>query len=137
MRGLATPFTFAGVVTLIVGIASLSSDLEQVGTGVAYTIAGLLLTYLGASEGRRATNWAGAVLVFLGVTTVVADPFDTATSFGFAEIIIGAAAIVVAHWVATQFHEPSEIEPVLSRFYSAGSVQPSGPPPPPAGSVLG
>ena len=137
MRGLATPFTFAGIVTLIIGIASLSNDLEQVGTGIAFTIAGLLLTYLGATEGRRATNWIGAILVFLGITTVVADPFDTATSFGFAEIIVGAVAILLAHWVATQFHEPPETEPVLSRFYSVGSVQPSGPPPPPAGSVLG
>jgi len=137
LRGLATPFTFAGVVTLIVGVASLSNDLEQVGTGIAFAIAGLLLIYLGATEGRRATNLVGAILVFLGITTVVADPFDTATSFGFAEIIVGTVAILIAHWIATQFHEPPETEPVLSRFYSAGSVQPSGPPPPPAGSVLG
>ena len=137
MRGLATPFTFGGVITLIVGIAVLSDDLEQVGTGIAYTIAGAGLIYLGATEGRRATNWIGAVLVFLGITTVVADPFDTATAFGFAEIIVGTGAILIAHWVATQFHEPPETEPVRSRFYSSGSTQPSGPPPPPAGSVLG
>jgi hypothetical protein len=79
----------------------------------------------------------GAILVFLGSTTVVADPFDTPTAFGFAEIIVGGLAILLAHWVTTRFHEPPEIEPVLTRFYSAGSVQPSGPPPPPAGSVLG
>jgi hypothetical protein len=139
MRGLATPFTFAGVVTLVVGIASLSDSLQQIGSGIAFTIAGAVLLYLGATEGRRATNWVGAILVFVGMTTVVVDPFDTPTSFGFAAIIVGAVAILVAHWVATQFHEPTETEPVLSRFYSynTGSVQPSGPPPPPAGSVLG
>jgi hypothetical protein len=137
MRGLATPFAFSGVVTLVVGIASLADSLQQIGTGIAFTIAGLGLAYLGATEGRRATNWVGAILVFLGITTVVADPFDTATSFGFAEIIVGALAILLAHWVATQFHEPPETDPVLSRFYSVGSVQPAGPPPPPAGSVLG
>jgi hypothetical protein len=137
MRGLATPFAFAGIVAVIVGIASLSDTFEQIGTGIAFVIAGSVLAYLGATEGRRGTNWVGAILVFLGITTVVADPFDTATSFGFAEIIVGAAAIVLAQWIATQFHEPPEIEPVLSRFYSAGSLQPSGPPPPPAGSVLG
>jgi hypothetical protein len=137
MRGLATPFTFAGVVTLVVGIASLSDSLDQIGTGVAFTIAGVVLLYLGATEGRRATNGVGAILVFLGITTVVVDPFDTPTSFGFAEIIVGAVAILVAHWVATQFHEPPETEAVLSPFHNVGSVQPSGPPPPPAGSVLG
>jgi hypothetical protein len=137
LHGLATPFSFAGIVTLIVGISALSNDLEQVGTGIAFAVAGLVLVFLGATEGRRGTNWVGAILVFFGITTVIADPFDTATAFGFAEIIAGAVAIVLAHWVVTQFHEPSEVEPFLSRFYSAGSVQPSGPPPPPAGSVLG
>jgi hypothetical protein len=137
MRGLATPFAFAGIVTVITGIALLSDSLDQVGTGIAFALVGFALVYLGATEGRRATNWVGAILVFLGITTVVADPFDTATSFGFAEIIVGAAAIALAQWITTRFHEPSEIEPVLSRFYNVGSVQPSGPPPPPAGSVLG
>jgi hypothetical protein len=137
LRGIATPFNFAGVVTLIVGIATLSDDLEQVGTGIAYVIAGLLLLFAGALAGRRATNWVGVVLVFLGVTIVLADPFDTPTTFGFAEITAGAAAIVLAHWFSTAFREPAETDAVLSRFYSSGSVQPSGPPPPPAGSVLG
>lgn len=137
MRGLATPFAFAGIVTLIVGIAALSDDLQQLGTGFAYTLAGLALAYLGATEGRRAMTWVGAILVFVGITTIIADAFDTPTSFGFAEITIGVVAIMLSHWVATEFHEPSETDPVLSRFYNSGSVQPSGPPPPPAGSVLG
>jgi hypothetical protein len=136
-RGMATAFTFAGVVTLIVGITALSDDLQQIGTGVAFTIAGLVLGYLGATEGRRATNWIGGILVFGGLTMIVADPFDTPTAFGLAEIIVGGGTILLAHWVATQFQEPPEPEPVLSRFYNVGSVQFSGPPPPPAGSVLG
>ena len=137
IRGLATAFTFAGVVTLIIGIASLSDSLDQIGTGIAFAIAGTVLLYLGATGGRRATNSVGAILVFLGITTVVAEPFDTATSFGFAEIIVGGAAILLAHWVATQFHEPPETDAVLSRFHNVGSTQPAFPPPPPAGSVLG
>jgi hypothetical protein len=136
-RGIATAFTFAGVVTIIFGIAALSDDLQQIGTGVFFAISGLVLGYLGATEGRRATNWIGAILVFVGVTAIVADPFDTPTAFGLAEIIVGGGTIVLAHWVATQFQEPPETEAVLSAFYSVGSVQPSGPPPPPAGSVLG
>lgn len=136
-RGLGTSFTFAAVVTLVLGISFVSDSLEQVGTGIAFGLAGLLLVYLGATGGRRATNWIGALLVFGGVTTIVADPFDTATSFGIAELVAGAIVILGAHWVTTQFREPSETEPVLSRFHSVGSVQPSGPPPPPAGSVLG
>ncbi|MEY2431583.1 MAG: hypothetical protein QOC92_1308 [Acidimicrobiaceae bacterium] len=135
-RGIATPFTFAGVLTLIVGIAALGDDLQQIGIGVAFTIAGFVLVYLGATEGRRATNWIGAILVFAGITIVVADPFDTPTAFGLAEIVVGGGAILLAHWIAAQFQEPPETEPVLSRFYNVGSVQPSGPPPPPAGSVL-
>jgi len=137
IRGAATPFAFAGVVTIIIGISALSDDLEQIGTGLAFAGAGLLLCYLGATESRRATSWTGAVLVSIGVTAAVAEPFDSATSFGIAEIIVGGLVILVAHWIATQFREPPETDAVLSRFYNVGSVQPSGPPPPPAGSVLG
>jgi hypothetical protein len=136
-RGFGTPFAFAGILTLIVAISALGDDLHQIGTGIAFTASGLVLAYLGATNGRRATNWAGAVLVFGGITTVVADPFDTATAFGFAEIVVAAGVILAAHGITTRFHEPPETEPVLSRFYNVGSVQPSGPPPPPAGSVLG
>jgi hypothetical protein len=137
LRGLGTPFAFAGIVTLVIGIASLGNDLEQIGTGIAYTLAGLVLLFIGATEGRRATNWVGAFLVFGGLTTIVADPFDTPSSFGFAEIVVGALAVLVAHWIANQFHEPAEVDPVLTRFYNVGSTQPAAPPPPPAGSVLG
>jgi hypothetical protein len=136
-RGMATPFVFGGVLTLVVGILALSNDLEQVGTGVLFAATGLILAYLGATEGRRATNWIGAALVGLGLTLVVAEPFDSATAFGFVELVVGGGVILGAHRLATQFQEPPEDVHVLSRFYSSGSVQPSGPPPPPAGSVLG
>jgi len=78
MRGMGTPFTFAAIVTLVFGILLLSDSLDQVGTGIAFVIAGLLLAYLGATGARRATNWVGAILVFGGLTLIVADPFDTA-----------------------------------------------------------
>jgi len=136
-RGVATPFVVAGIVTLVVGITVLANELEQVGTCVAYAVAGVGLLYLGATEGRRATNWTGAILVFVGVTVIVADPFDSATAFGFAELAAAALFVLVAHVAADRWHEPAETDFVLSRFYRVGSVQPSGPPPPPAGSVLG
>jgi hypothetical protein len=136
-RGVATPFTFAGVITLIEGISLFADDLKQAGTGFAFLVAGLGLAYLGATAGRRLTNWVGGILVFGGTTAIVAEPFDTITSFAIAEMVAGAAVVIAAHIIATTLHEPAEVDPVLSRFYSAGSVQPSGPPPPPAGSVLG
>lgn len=134
-RGIATPFAFSGALTLFIGILALSDDLQQVGTGIAFTLAGLALVYLGATNGRRATNWAGAALVFLGLTLVVADPFDTASSFGFMEIVVALVVVFVAHVVSTQFREPPETDAVLSRFYNVGSVQVGAVPP--AGSVRG
>jgi hypothetical protein len=136
-RGMATPFVFGGIVTLVIGIAALGDDLEAIGTGAAFTVAGLALCYFGATESRRATNWSGAILIFFGVTTIVADPFDSPSTFGLVEIIVGLGVIAVAHAVAQHWHEPAETDAVLSRFYRVGSTQPSGPPPPPAGSVLG
>jgi hypothetical protein len=135
--GAGTPFAFAGIVTLVLGISFLSNDLEQFGTGLAFVVAGLVLAYVGATGGRRATNWIGGILVFAGVTTIVSNWFTDATPFGLAEIVVGAALIVGAQWLTTTFREPPETEVVLSRFYRVGSTQPSGPPPPPAGSVLG
>jgi hypothetical protein len=136
-RGVATPLTFAGVVTLVIGIALFSDDLQQSGTGFVYLVAGIGLAWLGATGGRRLTSVAGGVLVFGGASAIVSEPFDTVTSFALAEMAAGALVVVGAHLVAILWHEPTELEPVLSRFYRGGSVQPSGPPPPPAGSVLG
>jgi hypothetical protein len=136
-HGMATAPMAAGIVTLIVGILALSSDLEQTGTGVALWLAGLLLLLLGAIQGRRGTNWIGAALVFVGVTVVVGDAVDTASAFGVVELLAGVVVVLLAALVGTQFNEPSELEPVPSTLYSSGSVHPSGPPPPPAGSVLG
>jgi hypothetical protein len=137
LRGMATPFMFAGILTLIIGIAAVADDLGEVPTGLVLAVTGAVLCYFGATESRRGTNWAGAILAFLGVTTVVTNPFDSPTAGGMAELAAGAVVILLAHWISTQFHEPRETDAVLSRFYSVGSVQPSGPPPPPAGSVLG
>lgn len=136
-HGMATPFAFAGIVTLVIGIAALGDELETLGTGIAFAVAGLVLCYLGATEGRRATNWVGAVLVFVGLSNVLSEWFDTPSSLGLAEIVLGLGVIAVAQWVVAQFRERPETEAVLSRFYRVGSTQPSGPPPPPAGSVLG
>ena len=136
-HGVATPLMGTGIVILIVGIVALSPDLEQVGTGVALWLAGLVLLLLGATQGRRGTNWIGAILVFIGVSVVLEKPFDTATALGFAELWAAAVVVLLAAITSVQFREPSELDPIPSRFYSGGSVQPSGPPPPPAGSVLG
>lgn len=136
-RGAATPFTFAGLFTVVLGVGIVGDDLETVGTGIAFTLVGALFAYLGATAGRRATNWIGAALVFFGITLVLGDQLDDATAFGVAEIVLGGIVILVAHWISTQYREPPEVSPVLSRFYNSGSVQPSFPPPPPAGSVLG
>ena len=136
-RAAGTPFAFAGIVTMVAGIAFLSSDLKQVGTGLAFAAAGVVLLYLGATASRRGTNWSGAALVFVGMTVVLVDPFDTAAAFGLAAMIGGGIVIALAHVIATRFNEPPETVDTPSRFYRAGSVQPSGPPPPPAGSVLG
>jgi hypothetical protein len=136
-RGVATPLVSGGVITLVVGIAFFADDLKQAGTGLAYLAAGLGLAYLGAVGGRRLTNIVGGILVFGGATAIVAKPFDTVEAFAVAEMAAGAVVVGVAHVIATTWREPAETDPVVSRFYSGGSAQPSGPPPPPAGSVLG
>jgi len=138
-HGIATPFMFAGVLTLFTGIGLHSNDFEEAGTGLALVAVGLVLTRLGPLAARRASTWIGAVAVVVGFVLIVDDAVgDDITTMGALLVVVGAATIVVAHVVSTAWKEPPETEPGPSRFvYSGGSTQPSGPPPPPAGSVLG
>ncbi|HEX2381617.1 MAG TPA: hypothetical protein VHI95_03200 [Acidimicrobiales bacterium] len=137
--GMATPFVFVGVVQLAIGVALYADDLKQPGEGLAAVVLGLVVVWMGATAGRRLTTWTGAAAVWLGLVLLIDEVVgDSATGVGVAAMVSGVALVAVAHFVSTAWREPDEVVPGPSRFsYSGGSTQPWGPPPPPAGSVLG
>jgi hypothetical protein len=138
-RGMATPLMFVGLIQLAVGVILYGDRLEQVGEGFAALLLGLGVVWMGAVAGRRLTTWVGAASVWLGIVLLVDEVLgDSATGEGVGVIIAGLAIVVAAHILSTSWQEPDETVQGPSTFrYSWGSVQPSGPPPPPAGSVLG
>ena len=150
--GAATAVLAAGIPALVVGIGSLTDDLDQAGTGVLLVLVGALLALHGATVGRRFTTWLGAAGVAWGVGAIVSDPVDDAPEVGVLVLLAGVGIVVVAALVAETWREPSELVPGPSTFdrpartvrplgegddQSGGSTQPSGPPPGPAGSDLG
>ncbi len=138
-QGIATPLLFVGIIQLAVGVILYGDDLEQTGEGLAAILLGLVIVWMGASAERRLTTWVGAASVSIGLLLLVDQVLgDGATGEGVGVIAAGLALVVAAHIVSSSWDEPSETTPGPSTFrYSGGSLQPSGPPPPPAGSVLG
>jgi len=137
--GMATPFMFVGLVQLAIGVALFSDDLKEPGEGLAAVLLGLAVIWMGALAGRRLTTWTGAAAVWLGVVLLIDDVVgDSATVVGVVAMVSGVALVAVAHVVSSAWREPDEVTPGPSQFsYKGGSTQPWGPPPPPAGSVLG
>jgi hypothetical protein len=59
--GTATPFVVAYLAAIAAGIAFLGEDIEAAGAGAASIVAGLVVAWLGARSGRRASTVIGAV----------------------------------------------------------------------------
>jgi hypothetical protein len=120
--GEATPFAFAGVVALFVGIAAFSEDIDAAGAGLLFVVVGLLLAAYGASAGRRGTTWWGGGAVFVGAFVIVGDAAgDSERGFGALAVVLGAGAVALAHAIARSTREPADDEPGPSF-----GAQPSG-----------
>jgi hypothetical protein len=128
-RGIATPFMLAGLISLFWGIALLSGDLEEVGTGIALIIAGVGVAILGATAERRATTWVGGLAVFFGCTLLAAKIADTNTdAFAAAAVLLGVLVIMLGNLFVVTWGEPDETLGGPTTFRS----QKPPPPPPPA-----
>ena len=116
--GTATPFVVAGHIALITGISALSDDLGTTGVGIVLVVAGVLVARVGAVGGRRLTTIIGAVEIGLGALIVLGDSMEdaSATSFGTALFVLGAAIAGLAQVLHMSTGEPPQTTPGPSSF---------------------
>jgi hypothetical protein len=108
--GAATPIALVAFLAVVLGIAALTPDLDQAGTGVVVLIAGLVLGAYGARFGRRFTTWAWAAGAALGAALLVAKAVSNTggADLGVALICAGAAFVAGGALLAKAFGEPDD-----------------------------
>jgi drug/metabolite transporter (DMT)-like permease len=129
-RGMATPFAFAGVITLFAAISLLANDLDEVGTGFALIVAGVVLAVLGALGERRGTTWFGGAAVALGAAVLAGKAADDNTdALAVLLIAFGAAVVLLGAWLQFGGGEPAETleGPSTFRFGGDSASPPAGP----------
>lgn len=109
-HGAATPFAFAAVPCLAVGVTGLSEDLEAAGSGLLLVAIGVLLAWNGATIWRRATSWIGGAAAALGLAIFLGDMAgDSATTGGMLYVAGGIALVFGGHLIAQAIDEPDEM----------------------------
>lgn len=131
-HGTATPFAFATLPTLVVGVLTLADDLEQAGTGLLLIALGFVLAHQGAAVGRRATAWIGGGTAALGAGVFMSDMTDDATIGGMLFVAAGIGLVAAGHAIAAALSEPDEMVPTpVSSPIAAGDEQWARPNQPP------
>jgi hypothetical protein len=127
LAGAATPLVLAGHAALIIGIFVLADDLKASGVGIAFFVAGVVVARLGALSGRRVTTIIGALEIGLGAAIVLGDAMEdaSATGFGTALFVVGAAIAVLAQVFHISTGEPPQTTPGASSFprWSPGQLR--------------
>ena len=123
----------AALAAIPAGIAFLGDDLEEAGAGAASIVAGLVVAWLGARSGRRASTVIGAGGVALGIVLIIADAMQESspTSIGIALLIVGGAVALGAQLLHIQTGESPQMTPGPSVFGRTGppAGQPAAWPP--------
>jgi hypothetical protein len=121
LYGVATPLVAVGHIALPAGILFLSGDLEPIGTGLAFVLAGGLVIWSGALGSRRATTIIGAAELIIGVIVVLSDVMEdgSPTSIGSALFVIGTALVLGSQLLHYQTRETSPSTPGPSEFPGA------------------
>ena len=115
--GTASPLGAIGAGLLVIGVALLNDDLQDVGSGLVLVVLGFGVLVVGAVGARRFTAWFGAAMVAQGVIVltgeILGDGSSTLTS-SLAYLLVGVGVVCVAHLVTTFLAEPDEEDEVRS-----------------------
>ena len=115
-HGSATPFAFAALPCLAVGVIGLAPDLEASGTGLLLVGIGLALAHHGATIWRRATSWIGGAAMALGLALFLGDNAgENLTTAGMLYIAGGVGMVFIGHLIASATIEPDELTVTIGR----------------------
>jgi hypothetical protein len=110
-RGAAVSFVVVGFFAVAAGIAALTPDLKQVGTGIVLIVVGVGIAMYGARYGRRFTTWVWAAGAALGgaliIVKLVADQGGAA--IGISLVVVGAIFITGGALLARLIQEPDDV----------------------------
>jgi hypothetical protein len=109
-HGAATPFAFAAIPCLAVGVLGLGEELEVAGSGLLLVLIGVVLAWNGATIWRRGTSWIGGATAALGLAMFLGDMADdSATTGGMLYIAGGIGLVFLGHLISTAINEPDEM----------------------------
>jgi hypothetical protein len=117
LAGAGTGFVVAAFFATVAGIAALSPDMGQAGTGAVLLVLGVALGWLGARSERRFTTWAWTAAAVVGVLLVLEKVIGAghAAVGGIVLIAVGALVVIVAHYLSRATSEPDEVVAPLPR----------------------
>ena len=123
-HGTATPFTFAAIPCLAVGVIGLADDLEASGTGLLLAAIGLGLAWHGATVWRRASSWIGGAAMAFGLALFLGDMAgDNATTGGMLFIAGGIAMVFGGHLLASALNEADELAVTTGALVANGPTR--------------
>jgi hypothetical protein len=110
-RGAGVSFVLVGFLAVGAGIAALTPDLKQVGTGVVLLVVGVGLAAYGARYGRRFTTWAWAAGAGLGGALIMVKLVagSGGPAIGISLMVLGAIFICGGALVARALNEPDDV----------------------------
>lgn len=109
--GVGTPLASVGAFSTLAGLAFLSDDLQEIGTGVLLVVIGLAVIAIGASAARRFTTWFGGLFVGQGVLVLVTKALGDDASMLTASLVfllIGLVVVFAAHLLSAALAEAPE-----------------------------
>jgi hypothetical protein len=110
--GTSVALVVASYPTMLVGLICAAVELPQSAEGVLLIVLGLVIAALAARSGHRATTWAWAGVVALGVVVIVADAVeDSAGGAGVVLIVVGLLLVAAAWGASVLLRERPETEP--------------------------
>ena len=111
-HGPATGFVFPAFVATGVGLLAWSPTLHEAGTGIMTVALGAVVCWYGGRFGRRATCFAAAAAIAVGVLLVVEDASpNNSTAAGITFIVVGVLVVAAATALAAAAGERDDMDP--------------------------